>query len=65
MNSDDWTRFPGWAGVSQEEWRSAQWQRSHCIKNSRQLRDLMGDLLDERIYADLDADLTTAYGPRS
>ncbi len=57
LEEPDWTRFPGWAGVSQEEWRSAQWQRSHCIKNPRQLRDLMGDLLDERIYADLDADL--------
>jgi lysine 2,3-aminomutase len=53
----DWTRFPGWAGVTEEQWRSAQWQRAHCIKNSRQLRDLMGDLLDERVYDDLEADL--------
>jgi len=53
----DWTRFPGWADVSEEQWRSAQWQRAHCIKNSRQLRDLMGDLLDESAYDDLDADL--------
>jgi lysine 2,3-aminomutase len=53
----DWTRFPGWADVTEEQWRSAQWQRAHCIKNSRQLRDLMGDLLDPRVYDDLDADL--------
>jgi lysine 2,3-aminomutase len=57
LSEPDWTRFPGWADVSEEQWRSAQWQRAHCIKNSRQLRDLMGDLLDERVYADLDADL--------
>ncbi|QIK66446.1 lysine 2,3-aminomutase [Nocardioides sp. HDW12B] len=52
----DWTRFPGWAGVTETEWRSAQWQRSHCVKNVRQLRELMGDLVDERFYADLERD---------
>jgi lysine 2,3-aminomutase len=52
----DWTRFPGWAAVSAEEWRSAQWQRAHCVKNLRQLRALMGDLLDEAFYADLERD---------
>ena len=52
----DWTRFPGWAQVTDEEWRSAQWQRSHCIKNIKQLRELMGDLLDDRFYADLERD---------
>ena len=57
LSEPDWTRFPGWADVTEEQWRSAQWQRAHCIKNSRQLRELMGDLLDERAYADLDADL--------
>ena len=52
----DWTRFPGWAGVTAEEWRSAQWQRAHCIKTLKQLRALMGDLLDEAFYLDLDRD---------
>jgi lysine 2,3-aminomutase len=28
----------------------------HCVKNIRQLRTVMGDLLDERFYADLEAD---------
>ena len=23
----DWTRLPGWAGVTQSDWDSAQWQR--------------------------------------
>ncbi len=52
----DWTRFPGWAGVTEAEWRSAQWQRSHCVKNVRQLRELLGDLVDDRFYADLERD---------
>ncbi len=54
----DWTRFPGWSDVTQAEWDSAQWQRSHCIKNTKQLRALMGDLLEERFYADLERDQT-------
>ena len=52
----DWTRFPGWRLVTAAEWESVQWQRAHCVKNVRQLRELMGDLLDERFYADLERD---------
>ncbi|MCR6030847.1 lysine 2,3-aminomutase [Nocardioides sp. zg-579] len=52
----DWTRFPGWRDVTRAEWESVQWQRSHCVKNLKQLRELMGDLLDERFYADLERD---------
>ena len=35
------------------QWESAQWQRAHCVKNVKQLRAVLGDLLDERFYADL------------
>lgn len=52
----DWTRLPGFADVTAAQWRSAQWQRAHCVKNIKQLRQLMGDLLDERFYDDLAAD---------
>ncbi len=52
----DWTRFPGWRDVTREEWESAQWQRSHCVKNVGQLRAVMGDLLEDRFYADVDRD---------
>ena len=52
----DWTRFPGWKDVTAEEWASAQWQRAHCVKNVSQLRELLGDLVDERFYADLERD---------
>ncbi len=52
----DWTRFVGWSDVSEEQWRDAQWQRSHCVKNIKQLRELVGDLLEDRFYADLERD---------
>lgn len=52
----DWTRYPGWRGVTPEQWRSAQWQRAHCVKNPAQLRAVLGDLVEDRFYADLVAD---------
>ena len=52
----DWTRFPGWRDVTAVDWASAQWQRAHCVKNVGQLRDLMGDLLTDEFYADLERD---------
>ncbi|HEY2792109.1 MAG TPA: lysine 2,3-aminomutase, partial [Micromonosporaceae bacterium] len=32
------------------------WQRVNCVKNLKQLRALMGDLIGEEFYADLEAD---------
>ena len=52
----DWTRFPAWRDVTSDEWESAQWQRAHCVKNVKQLREVTGDLLDERFFADLERD---------
>src|SRR5690242_2496119 len=49
----DWTRFPGWRGVSRDQWESAQWQRANCVKNVKQLRGVLGDLVDDGFYADL------------
>ncbi|TYB41404.1 KamA family radical SAM protein [Actinomadura chibensis] len=56
LEEPDWRRLPGWRDVTRAEWESAQWQRAHCVKNLRQLRSLMGDLLDESFYADLERD---------
>ncbi|MFI0409009.1 KamA family radical SAM protein [Actinomadura sp. 3N508] len=56
LEEPDWQRIPGWRDVTREEWESAQWQRAHCVKNLRQLRQVMGDLLDEPFYADLERD---------
>jgi hypothetical protein len=52
----DWTRLPGWRHVTATEWASAQWQRVNCIKNIKGLRALMGDLLTDAFYADLERD---------
>jgi lysine 2,3-aminomutase len=52
----DWRRLPGWRDVTEAQWRDAQWQRAHCVKNARQLREVTGDLLDDLFHADLAAD---------
>ena len=52
----DWRRLPGWARVTDQEWESAQWQRAHCVKNIRQLRDVLGPGAGEAFYADLARD---------
>ncbi|GAB3797020.1 lysine 2,3-aminomutase [Micromonospora zhanjiangensis] len=52
----DWRRFPGWWNVTPAQWRDAQWQRAHCVKNERQLREVMGNLVDDAFYADLATD---------
>jgi KamA family protein len=53
LTEPDWRRFPGWADVTEAEWESAQWQRAHCVKNARQLRDVLGPGLDDEFLADL------------
>src|ERR1700722_14002160 len=52
----DWRRFPGWSQVTTAEWESVQWQRAHCVKNLRQLREVAGPGLEESLFADLERD---------
>ena len=56
LREPDWTRLPGWADITTAEWEDAQWQRAHCVKNIKQLRALMGDLLTDDFYDDLELD---------
>jgi lysine 2,3-aminomutase len=56
LREPDWTRLPGWADVTAADWEDAQWQRAHCVKNLKQLRAVMGDLLTDDFYADLELD---------
>ena len=56
LTEPDWSRLPGWRDVTAAEWADAQWQRAHCVKSAAQLRAVMGDLLDESFYADLERD---------
>jgi len=52
----DWRRLPGWAHVTDAQWRDAQWQRVNCVKSIKQLRAVTGDLIEDRFYEDLQAD---------
>ena len=52
----DWTRLPGWRDVTTKQWESAQWQRINCVKNVKQLRAVLGDLVDDTFYDDLQTD---------
>lgn len=52
----DWRRLPGWRHVTAAQWRNAQWQRAHCVRNPRQLRAVTGALLTDRFFDELAAD---------
>lgn len=52
----DWRRLPGFRDVEQADWESAQWQRAHCAKTVRGLREVYGGLLPDSFYADLERD---------
>ena len=52
----DWRRHAGWAEVTEEEWNSAQWQRSHTVKSVSQLHAVLGSRLEDRFYRDLTRD---------
>ena len=52
----DWTRLQGYRDVTAAQWEDVQWQRVNCVKNVKQLRELMGDLLTESFYEDLERD---------
>ena len=56
LSEPDWRRYPGWATITDAEWRDPQWQRAHSVKNIVQLRAVTGNLLDERFFDDLAAD---------
>jgi lysine 2,3-aminomutase len=56
LTEPDWRRLPGWAGVTPQEWESAQWQRAHSVKNLRQLGDVAGPGLSAAFLADLERD---------
>ncbi len=52
----DWTRLPGFADVTVEQWENAQWQRARTVKNLVELKRALGDHLDDELYADIERD---------
>jgi lysine 2,3-aminomutase len=56
VTEPDWRRFPGWSGVTEAQWRDVKWQRKNSIKSLRELRDVLGRLVDDSFYVDLRKD---------
>jgi len=52
----DWTRLPGYQGVTREEWENALWQRRHTVKNLRELKSALGSLLPEALLESMERD---------
>ncbi|MDP9068134.1 MAG: lysine 2,3-aminomutase [Actinomycetota bacterium] len=52
----DWTRLPGYAGVTRHEWESAKWQRLHTVKSLSELRRVFGQLLPGELAASIERD---------
>jgi len=52
----DWTRLPGYKGVTKEQWESALWQRQHSVKSVKELKDVFGPFLTDALAADILAD---------
>ena len=52
----DWTRIPGFQGVSTQDWESALWQRRNTIKNLKELKAALGALLPDSLAESIDRD---------
>ncbi|HET7870818.1 MAG TPA: lysine 2,3-aminomutase [Actinomycetota bacterium] len=52
----EWGRLTAYAGVTREEWESAQWQRAHTVKNLAEFKRALGDHLDDELLADIERD---------
>ncbi len=52
----DWTRIPGYRGVSKQDWESALWQRRNTIKNLKELKDALGELLPDSLALSIEKD---------
>ena len=49
----DWTRLPGYKGVTREQWESALWQRQHSAKNLKDLKDVFGPFLTDALAEEI------------
>ncbi|MFA6319203.1 MAG: lysine 2,3-aminomutase [Elusimicrobiota bacterium] len=52
----DWTRLPGYKGVTAKDWESALWQRQHTVKDLKGLKAVFGDRLPDDLAASIDKD---------
>jgi lysine 2,3-aminomutase len=52
----DWRRLPGFRNVTEDEWRTAVWQRKHTVKNLHELQEVFGDLIPESLMKSIERD---------
>ncbi|MEX0832305.1 MAG: lysine 2,3-aminomutase [Actinomycetota bacterium] len=52
----DWRRLPAYKDVSDDDWRNAQWQRAHSVKNLGEFKEALGDSLDDELLEDIRRD---------
>jgi lysine 2,3-aminomutase len=52
----DWTRLPGYRGVTAAEWESSVWQRKHTVKNLKELKAVFGDLIPDDLMFSIEKD---------
>jgi lysine 2,3-aminomutase len=57
FDEPDWSRLPGYRGVTIEQWESAQWQRAHTVKNLKELRLALGPYLSDELAQDIHRDM--------
>ncbi|HVI22363.1 MAG TPA: lysine 2,3-aminomutase [Myxococcales bacterium] len=53
----DWTRLPGYRGVSRADWESALWQRKNTVKNLAELKEALGKHLTDDLAASIERDI--------
>ena len=53
----DWTRIPGFAKVSREDWEDATWQRKNSVKSLRELKEVLRDKIDDALLLSMQKDL--------
>jgi len=53
----DWTRLPGYRGVTREEWESALWQRKNTVKNLAELKKALGNHLPDDLAQSIERDI--------
>ena len=52
----DWRRIPGYRDVTQAQWENAVWQRKNTIKNLKELKAALGDLLPDDLALGIQQD---------
>ncbi|MDB6151952.1 MAG: Lysine 2,3-aminomutase [Chthoniobacteraceae bacterium] len=55
-----WREIPGYSNVSEADFRSHLFQQKHAVTNVRQLRDTLGQLVEDSFFEDLAAGMQHA-----